>query len=151
MSCCPNTGRSCPDAEFRQGVAPAPCILHTMDTSERNASQAYYAQIQIPDRVGVFKLRVSYIRPGFAPLIIEKTVVVRHFSHHEYPRMTPASFPYYIVMISLLFSGLIFAAIFLYFREDGHAPSLARTEERPPKAPTEGKTSQLVPMAVPHE
>lgn len=135
-SCCSTTGCSCSYTETMRNTTSAPCLLPSLTSEEQEISQAYYAQVQIPDRVGIFKLRLSYARPGYRPLLVEKQIVVRHFSHHEYPRLVAVSFPYYLAMLSLLLGGLLFAAIVLYYqnRDKLHATvnsKDAKTEKSP--------------------
>jgi Oligosaccharyltransferase 48 kDa subunit beta len=93
-----------------------PCLLDQLSPDIRATTQAYYVQVQIPDRVGVFKLRLSHDYPGFSPILIEEPIVVRPYSHSEYPRLLTASLPYYIVLLSMLLGGFMFAAVFLYYR-----------------------------------
>ena len=118
-ACCSSSnGCSCSYQQSKNTSSTVPtCLLNSMHPETSKISQGYFVQVQIPDRVGVFTLRIIFKRPGYIPLLLEKHVVVRHFSHQEYPRLIPVSYPYYIIMLSMLFAGILFASVMLYYRK----------------------------------
>lgn len=101
------------------------CLLNTMSSEDKESSQLYFYEVQIPDKVGIFTLRLHYNRPGMGRLLIEEEVVVRHYSHVEYPRINPIAYPYYLVMIMMMLSAFVFAFVFLYYRERPYSKSSA--------------------------
>ncbi|WFC99530.1 oligosaccharyl transferase glycoprotein complex, beta subunit [Malassezia yamatoensis] len=71
----------------------------------------YEGQFRLPDRHGVFTLRVNWKRHGWTYILAEDTIPVRPYNHDEYPRMLSSSWPY----LAGAFSTMLGFAVFTYF------------------------------------
>lgn len=70
----------------------------------------YEADLRLPDRHGVFTLRVNWKRRGWSYVMADDVVPVRPFNHDEYPRMLSSSWPY----VAGAFSTMLGFAAFVY-------------------------------------
>ncbi|WFD44087.1 oligosaccharyl transferase glycoprotein complex, beta subunit [Malassezia psittaci] len=70
----------------------------------------YEGQLRLPDRHGVFTLRVNWKRHGWSYILAEDTIPVRPYNHDEYPRMLSSSWPY----LAGAFSTMLGFAVFTY-------------------------------------
>lgn len=77
----------------------------------------YRGRLRLPDRHGVFTLRVVWRRPGWSYVVREDVVPVRPFNHDEYPRMLSSSWPYVAGALSTMVGFVAFVALWLTMRE----------------------------------
>lgn len=73
----------------------------------------YQAHLQLPDRHGVFTLRVNWKRHGWSYVIADDLVPVRPFNHDEYPRMLSSSWPYMAGAFSTMIGFVAFVYLWL--------------------------------------
>ncbi|WFD20217.1 oligosaccharyl transferase glycoprotein complex, beta subunit [Malassezia caprae] len=73
----------------------------------------YEADLRLPDRHGVFTLRVNWKRHGWSYVRADDVVPVRPFNHDEYPRMLSSSWPYIAGAFSTMFGFVAFVYLWL--------------------------------------
>ncbi|WFD31580.1 oligosaccharyl transferase glycoprotein complex, beta subunit [Malassezia sp. CBS 17886] len=78
----------------------------------------YAATFRLPDRHGVYTLRVNWKRHGWSYILSESVVPVRPFNHDEYPRMLSSSWPYISGAFSTMLAFVGFAALWLLVPQD---------------------------------
>lgn len=78
----------------------------------------YYADFKLPDVYGVFQFKVTYNRIGYTHLYSSIQVSVRPFEHTQYERFIPSAFPYYMSAFSMMVGVILFAVVFLHFRDN---------------------------------
>lgn len=78
----------------------------------------YYAEYKLPDVYGVFQFKVTYNRIGYTRLYSSTQVSVRPFQHTQYERFIPSAYPYYASAFSMMVGVLIFAVVFLHFKDN---------------------------------
>ncbi|PKI83965.1 oligosaccharyl transferase glycoprotein complex, beta subunit [Malassezia vespertilionis] len=82
--------------------------------AEKTAHFTRYAtKLRLPDRHGVFTLRVDWKRHGWTYILAEDTVPVRPFNHDEYPRMLSSSWPYIAGAMSTMLAFTVFTFLWL--------------------------------------
>ncbi|KAI8870681.1 Dolichyl-diphosphooligosaccharide-protein glycosyltransferase 48kDa subunit, partial [Ramicandelaber brevisporus] len=69
--------------------------------------------VQLPDKHGVFTLRVNYKRHGVSYFEVKENIAARPFRHNEHPRYLSAAYPYYFSAASMLGGFVLFTAIWL--------------------------------------
>ena len=74
----------------------------------------YSTAFRVPDRLGVYKFRLSHWRYGFSFIDEELEVSVIQFRHDEFPRFLPIAYPYYITVFLIMGATFVFVASFLY-------------------------------------
>jgi oligosaccharyltransferase complex subunit beta len=85
--------------------------------TEVSPSGTYTATIKMPDRYGIFTLRVDYKRFGYTTLLWEERFPVRPFRHNQYERFIPSAFPFYAGALSMLLGFGVFSFLFLYHQD----------------------------------
>lgn len=70
-----------------------------------------------PDRYGIFKWKLVYIRRGYNQIHVEHLAPLRNFKHNDYDRFLWVASPYYSVCLITPFSVLLVSFLFLYHRE----------------------------------
>lgn len=70
----------------------------------------YATEFQLPDRHGVYTMKVNWKRPGWTYVVTHDTAPVRPFNHNEYPRMLSSSWPY----VAGAFSTMAGFSLFVY-------------------------------------
>lgn len=73
----------------------------------------YTAHLRLPDRHGVFTLRVNWKRHGWTYVVAEDVVPVRPYNHDEYPRMLSSSWPYLAGAFSTMVAFCAFVVLWL--------------------------------------
>jgi oligosaccharyltransferase complex subunit beta len=103
------------DIQF-QAVMLDPYIIKTMTPQKQldSSSTKYLVFYKLPDRYGVFSLKVDYARHGYSFVSYVDTVEVRPFRHDEYARFLSVAYPYYANSFSLLFGFLLISSLFLF-------------------------------------
>jgi oligosaccharyltransferase complex subunit beta len=86
-------------------------------SASKGKSSEYYAELQLPDRYGVFTFKVDYKRPGWSYLLQADVVPIRPLRHNEYPRFLSAAYPYYTGAISMSIGFLVFCLVWLYNKD----------------------------------
>lgn len=71
----------------------------------------YQGTFRLPDRHGVFTLRVNWKRHGWTYVVTEDVVPVRPYNHDEYPRMLSSSWPYVSGALSTMLAFSVFAGL----------------------------------------
>lgn len=78
----------------------------------------YQGSFRLPDRHGVFTLRVNWKRHGWTYVLTEDVVPVRPFNHDEYPRYLSSSWPYIAGALSTMLGFAVFVALWLLLPVD---------------------------------
>ena len=73
----------------------------------------YQGSFRLPDRHGVFTLRVNWKRHGWTYVVSEDVVPVRPFNHDDYPRMLSSSWPYLAGAFSTMAAFAVFSTLWL--------------------------------------
>lgn len=73
----------------------------------------YGATFRLPDRHGVFTMRVDWKRYGWSYIVTDDTAPVRPFNHDEYPRMLSSSWPYIAGALSTMLAFVVFGTVWL--------------------------------------
>jgi len=81
----------------------------------------FKSRFKVPDVYGVFKFLVDYRRVGYTHLHSMTQVSVRPLEHTQYERYIRSAFPYYASSFSMMFGVVVFAFVFLHFRETAAA------------------------------
>ena len=95
-------------------IDPYVCIF--MNRSSKTG--AYYADFVLPDVYGVFQFKVVYNRIGYTHLYSSTQVSVRPFQHTQYERFIPSAYPYYLSAFSMMVGVVVFAIVFLHFKDN---------------------------------
>jgi oligosaccharyltransferase complex subunit beta len=95
-------------------------------TSLQCHNGTFMADLQLPDRLGVFTFKVDYYRHGYSYLHELDVVPIRHFRHDEYERFLLAAYPYYFSSFSMMIGLFLFSWIFLYHRDTSASKSKAK-------------------------
>ncbi|KAL4481436.1 hypothetical protein ABPG74_007525 [Tetrahymena malaccensis] len=92
-----------------------PYIRQTL--TREGKTQVYKTSFQIPDKHGIFKLKVKYQKPGFTFIEESNKVTVRPFKHNEYPRYLEQAYPYYFSTWATLIGFLVLVVYFLFHQD----------------------------------
>ena len=79
-----------------------------------NNKPTYTLSFKAPDKHGVFKFVIDYKRLGYSYIDVSTKLPLRPFRHNEFPRYLPAAYPYYVSVIVMFGSFLVFSAVFLF-------------------------------------
>lgn len=90
-----------------------PYVTVPLVPQQEDYSTLHRALLTLPDRHGVFTLRVKWKRHGFTYITQEDVIPVRPFNHDEYPRMLSSSWPYVAGALSTMFGFSVFVAMWL--------------------------------------
>jgi oligosaccharyltransferase complex subunit beta len=74
----------------------------------------YRTSFRVPDKLGIYKFRVTYKRYGWSYVNHESKVVLRQFRHNEYERFLPVAYPYYAGVMTSMAGFMIFSMAFMY-------------------------------------
>lgn len=77
-------------------------------------SAIYKTHVQVPDQIGVYKVKIEYVRRGVSPILFEHVIPVRPFLHNEYERFIQMASPYYVASFSMIFSVFLVGLVVLY-------------------------------------
>ncbi|KAL4402226.1 oligosaccharyl transferase glycoprotein complex, beta subunit [Malassezia pachydermatis] len=89
-----------------------PYVTEPLHAVSSNAnSTTYTTTLRLPDRHGVFTLRVNWKRPGWTYIRKDDVIPVRPFNHDEYPRMVSSSWPYISGALSTMTAFVVFVAL----------------------------------------
>ncbi|KAI8868219.1 Dolichyl-diphosphooligosaccharide-protein glycosyltransferase 48kDa subunit, partial [Ramicandelaber brevisporus] len=80
------------------------------------SSKADDGGIKLPEKHGVFTLKVDYKRHGVSYFEVKDTIAARPFRHNEHPRYLSAAYPYYFSSASMLGGFILFTAVWLFNR-----------------------------------
>lgn len=95
-----------------------PHVRTTLDPIISSTDAATFATtFKIPDRHGVFTLRVNYKRPGLSYIETRTLVNIRPYNHNEYPRFITAAYPYYTGAASTIVTFVLFTAVYLFNKD----------------------------------
>lgn len=95
--------------------------------------------LQVPDQIGVYKLRVEYRRPGLSHIDWEQVVPIRPFLHNEYKRFIRQATPYYVASFSMLVGVLILGVVLLY----GDGENSGKRDSAPTGGTVSGSSSSV--------
>lgn len=90
-----------------------PYVTVPLLPEEGSNSTVYRAILGLPDRHGVFTLRVNWKRHGYTYIREDDVIPVRPFNHNEYPRMLSSSWPYVAGALSTMLGFSTFVALWL--------------------------------------
>ena len=82
-----------------------------------NQNGTFIGDFMLPDRFGVFKLRIDYNRRGYSYVNEIDMISIRPLRHTEYERFIPTAYPYYVASFSMMFTLFLFSWVFLYHRD----------------------------------
>ena len=83
-------------------------------TLTNTGNGTFVARIQVPDKYGVFKIKVDYTRPGLSWIHEAEIVAVRPFRHDEYERFLTQAYPYYASVLAMVAGFLAVSRAFVF-------------------------------------
>ena len=90
-----------------------PYVTVPLVPENQNDSTLYRANLRLPDKHGVFTLRVNWKRHGYTYIVKNDVTPVRPFNHDEYPRMLSSSWPYVAGALSTMIGFSVFVTLWL--------------------------------------
>lgn len=90
-----------------------PYVTVPLVPENQDHSTLYRAHLRLPDKHGVFTLRVNWKRHGYTYIVKNDVIPVRPFNHDEYPRMLSSSWPYVAGALSTMMGFSVFVALWL--------------------------------------
>lgn len=94
-----------------------PWVRTRLRPSRNGINSTYFADIPVPDQIGIYKFVVSYHRPGVSALEVSHVVPIRPFLHNEYPRFILMAYPYYGAAFLMLSVVFVLGIVFLFGAE----------------------------------
>ncbi|GJN93886.1 hypothetical protein Rhopal_006945-T1 [Rhodotorula paludigena] len=99
------------DLQLEFGMLDPHLRLDIPMQSQSQDAATYGTRFTIPDRHGVFTLRLDHRRPGWTAVEHKETIAVTPMRHDEYERFIGGAFPYYAGAASVSAAFLLFAAL----------------------------------------
>ena len=88
--------------------------FHRLFMKQEKKTATYYAELAVPDTLGIYKFKVTYRRYGYSLIDEETLVSVIQFRHDQYPRYLFVALPYYTNVFLIMAAGFFFIMFFLY-------------------------------------
>ncbi|WFD27211.1 oligosaccharyl transferase glycoprotein complex, beta subunit [Malassezia nana] len=90
-----------------------PYVTVPLEAKKGPNSTLFRGHLRLPDKHGVFTLRVQWRRHGWSYMVAEDVVPVRPFNHDEYPRMLSSAWPYMAGAFSTMLGFVAFVYLWL--------------------------------------
>jgi len=74
----------------------------------------FRADVLVPERIGMYKFVIDYVRVGVSHIHFQEVVGIRPFNHNEYERFIIQAFPYYTALFSMLAGVILLGYPLLY-------------------------------------
>ncbi|GAA6011546.1 hypothetical protein JCM10207_002654 [Rhodosporidiobolus poonsookiae] len=104
---------SLPDLQVEFGMLDPHLRVALPAISSEGNTTTYQTTFRVPDRHGVFTLRLDYRRPGWSFIDEKNTVSVVPPNHNEYDRFITGAAPYYLGAASVSTAFVLFVSLWM--------------------------------------
>ena len=89
---------------------------------EQNTASTYTYKFRVPQRLGIFRFVVDYMRYGLTFLDEQNEVSVIQWRHDTFPRYLTRAMPFYVSVFVLMAAFFVFINTFLFSNFPSSAP-----------------------------
>ena len=89
-------------------------FLEKSSTSEKTFTKTF----RVPQRLGIFRFIVDFVRPGLKRIDLEEQVSVIQWRHDSFPRFLMKAYPFYLTALLLMGAFAVLVHFLLFSKND---------------------------------